>query len=421
MTRFVDNVYLRGGGLSKQLAEAVTSASFSASLTDISQVDITFTDPGWALLKSGIFSINASVDIESYQMEIASISTGSDADEVENVNIKCRSRVIRKLKNRRGARVMRNVSPSEFVISECKAVGAKYRVQGSSKRKQVARDVPKDGQQEVSNPPSSWTTFKRLADEVGFVMFETAGVIYFGKPSWLISEGGSAWQYFRYKSGKDDNGRVYSVPEADRSEDSTAESVKFTVHTNSLDWVKVGGRFNLSGVPTFETNYLVSSVSIDMTDPRNLVDVTGVLASNPDPSDTAKGQSRRGTQLRSDFVYWVRKQIGNRYADTQVGLGSNNPNTFDGDELAQWAASQVGIYLPETANLQIEFCESHGTLISVASAAKIAGTLLWRNNSIGISLGNGQIVESVRGKVGIRKGGATSRYSRAGKIPSMLY
>lgn len=279
MTRFVDNVRLSGGKLSKQLIEAVMSADISGSITDVTQIEIKFTDPDWKLLKSGIFKLGYSVDIEDFDMEIASIDTGDD-ETIENVSIKCRPRVIRKLKARKGARVMKNASPSDFVISECRAVGAKYKVQKTARRKQVARDVPKKGQNETSNPPSSWTTFKRLAEEVGFLMFESAGIIYFGKPSWLLSNAGTTLYTYRYGSGKDDDYRTYDVPNCTRSQDSTGQEVSFAVRVPSLTRIRPGVRFKLTGVPTFETNYLVSKFKLDMTDPKNVVDLTGVLASN---------------------------------------------------------------------------------------------------------------------------------------------
>lgn len=422
MTRFVDSIYLRGAGLTRQMIEACTNADMSGSLTEINQLDLTFTDPNWKLLKSGIFSINATVDVEDFAMEISSINTGQAAG-IENVQLKCRSRIIRKLKNRRGTRVMKNATPSQFVISECKAVGAKYRVQGSGRRKQVARDVPQKGQQEVQNPPSSWTTFKRLADEEGFVCFETAGVIYFGRPSWLLSEGSIGAAYnVSYKLGPDNDNRPYDTPQAQRSDDSPGQTVSMTMHTSTLTRWRPGQRFQLHGVPTFETIYLVSRFQLDMLDPRNLVDVTGSVVTNPDATITAGQYARIGTLLASDFVYWVRKQLGDRYVtQTQAGLGSSNPNVWDGDELAQWAATQVGSFLPETADAQIEYCQSFGTLTSVADAAKRPGAILWRKGHIGISLGKGQIVESVNGRVGIRKGGATSRYTRAARVPGLLY
>jgi hypothetical protein len=422
MTRFVDSVYLRGAGLSRQLIESCTKAELNGSVTEINQLSLTFTDPGWALLKSGIFSINASVDVEDFAMEISAIATGEDAG-IENVTLKCRSRIIRKLKNRRGTRVLKNSSASDFVISECKAVGAKYNVQATGKRKQVARDVAKAGQQEVDNPPSSWTTFNRLADEEGYICFETAGVIHFGRPSWFISGTSATAQWFiRYKQGNDDDNRMYSVPSGQRSADSPGQTVSFDMHTNSLTRFRPGVRFNIVGLPTFETTYLCTQFDIDMLDPMNLVSITGSIANNPDASLTTGNQARQGTRLASDLVYWVRKQLGDRYVtQTQVGLGSTNPNVFDGDELAQWAAVQVGSYLPDGADAQIAYCESFGTTLTVSSAQNKAGAILWRSGHIGISLGKGQIVESVNGKVGIRSGGATSRYTKAGLVPGILY
>lgn len=423
MSRFVDDIYLRGAGLSKQLIESVTSCTMDGSFSSINQITITFSDPGWKILNSGIFSLNSSVSVEDFEMEIASINTGDDAG-IENVTVKCRSKVVRALKNRRGTRVLKNASPSDFVISECKAVGAKYKVQGSADRKQVARDVPKKGSQEVETPPSSWTTFDRLANELGYVCFETAGVIYFGRPSYFISEGSinETFLTYHHRSGADDDHRTYSVPTATRSADSPGQSIAFDVHVSSLKTIRTGMRFHVEGVPTFNTNYLVTRFEIDMMDPRKICSITGGVAMNPDASETSKNQERRGTRLASDFVYWVQKQIGNKYvSDTQVGLGQYDPNVFDSDELAQWAAAQVGVYLPERANNQIEYCESFGTTMSLSAGIKTRGAILWRDNHIGIVVGNDQVIESINGKVGIRKGGAASRYKRAAKVPSLLY
>lgn len=423
MSRFVDDIYLRGAGLSKQLIESVTECKMDGSFSAINQITITFIDPGWKILNSGILSLNASVSVEDFEMEIASVDTGDSAG-IENVTIKCRSKVIRQLKNRRGTRVLKHASPSDFVISECKAIGAKYKVQGSADRKQVARDVPKKGTQEVETPPSSWTTFNRFSGELGYVCFETAGVIYFGRPSYFISEGAinDTFLTYHYHSGKDDDHRTYSVPSGTRSVDSPGQSVQFDVHVASLKTIRTGMRFHLEGVPTFNTNYLVTQFSIDMLDPQRIVSITGGVAMNPDAQETTGRQERRGTRLASDFVYWVQKQIGNKYvSNTQAGLGDFDPNTFDGDELAQWAAAQVGVYLPEGANNQIEYCESFGTTMSLSSGIKTRGAILWRDGHIGIVVGNDQVIESISGRVGIKKGGAASRYKRAAKVPSLFY
>lgn len=422
MALLIDDVYLRGGGLGRDLISACTAASLSGSMGQISQLEMTFTDPGWKLLQSGIFSINASVDIETYQLEIAAISTGNDVG-IENVTVKCRPRVIRKLKDRRGTRVLKNASPSDFIISECKAVGAKYKVQGSADRTQVARDVPASGTQEVDSPPSSWTTFNRFADELGYVVFESNSTIYFGRPSFFISEGAinKTFLVYRYKEGPDDDWRMYDVPSATRSADSPGQTVDMTVRVPTATRISTGLRVNVSGVPTFQTNYLVTKFSLDLLDPRKLCGVQLGVAMNPDASSDGGGQPHRGTRTVNDFLYWVEKQFGNTYvSNTQVALGSFDPNAFDGDELVQWAAAQVGVYMPEGPNDQIEYCQSNGTLITVDGARKQRGAILWRNNHIAISFGNNDIVESVNGKVGLRKGGS-GKYTRAGKIPGLLY
>jgi len=280
MARFVDDVRISGKAIrgSRDLVNNLTAASMSGSLTEITQIDMTFVDPNFALIKTGVFRLGNSVDIEDFDMEIASVSTGGSPG-AEEITVKARPRIVRKLKNRRGARVMKNTSPSEFIRSECRAVGAKYSVQDTAKRKQVARDVPKKGQGEVETPPSSWTTFQRLANESGFVMFETAGRIHFGKPNWLIKLSSVDVLRYRYKTGRDDNLRTYDVPVGTRSLDSPGETVDFTARATTLNTIRTGSRFSISNFP-FGSIYLVTRFSIDMMDPQNLVQVTGALSAN---------------------------------------------------------------------------------------------------------------------------------------------
>jgi hypothetical protein len=420
-TPFLDKIAIRGGGMTRQMRTAVLSAKLDGSMSEVNQLDLTFADNGFNILRSGLLTLKAGVDIDDFSLEIAAITTG-EQDGYETVTIKARPRIVRRLKDRRGAKVMKKVSPSEFVISECRAVGARYHVQGSADRKTVARDVPKKGSQEVDNPPSSWTTFKRLADELGYVLFETGGVIHFGRPSWLISNASDDNTVIARHRGAINDDRMVTIPVATRSLDSPSQSISGSLRVNSPRHIRSGMRLELSGVPTFDDKYLVSSFSIDLLDPKLIADFTAATALNPNPGGDGGQEPRRGTRLASDFAYWVQKQVGDKYSRTvEVNTGAFSVGTFNGEELVEWAASQIGAFMPDGANNQIEYCEAHGTLTDVNTALKKRGALLWRNNFMAVSLGNHTVVEPVNGRIGVRKKAKTSQYKRAGYVPGVKY
>lgn len=418
----IDNVRVMGSGLNRDIRNALVEASISGDLKQVTQLELKLIDNGWNILASGLLVLGMTVQIDDLKLEISNIST-DEVQGTEGVTVKCRPIVVRKLRDRRGPKVMRNASPSDFVIAECKAVGAKYVVQSSGKRNQVSRDVPKKGEHEVEQPPSSWTTFQRLAREIGYIVFEAAGTIYFGKPSWLLSAGQLPTYTAQYKTGPEEK-RTLTTPRCERSKDNPVANVSFTTLVSSVSEVRPGKKLILKGVPTFDGDYLVASFDVDLLENVHEASVTATTPINPQPQpqNPSKNKPRIGTRAIADFMYWVLKQIGDSYVTgTEVNLGSNDPNRWDGSELVEWGAFQVGAFMPNHPNDQIEYCRRNGTEISVAAGIKTRGAILWRNNYVGISLGNGQVIEEVKGRVGIVKGGAERRYTRAGKIPGVLY
>lgn len=420
----IDKMLVMGSGLPSSLRGAVTKAALSGSLDQVTQLDMTFLDPGWQILQSGLITLAQSITLDGFRLEISNLETEGSGG-TEYLNIKARPVVVRSLKKRRGARVMKHVSPTQYVQAACAAVGAGFVGEPSGRRTTVSRDVPQKGSDEIENPPSDWTTIKRLATELGFVTFEAANTIYFGRPSWLIKHTGAV-VLANYKTPEADTHRTVSIPKCVRTEDSPTVTVDTEIRITSPSTVYAGKRFDFTGVPTFSGNYIVTSFSLDLLDVRGVVSVTAgtPLLTKPQPPQTGTTTpvTRLGTLLRSDFLYWVQKQIGNRYVTgVVVDLDNPDPNVFDGSELVAWGAHQIGAFMPGKANDQMNYMHNQGTEISLGSGIATSGAILWRNNFIGISLGGDRVIESVKGKVGIIKGGAARRYKRAGKIPGVLY
>lgn len=166
----------------------VTSVTLDMSTTQVTELSFTIEDPGWKILSKGWFDIDTPVTYRGLKLNVSVIET-TEGGGLGGLTVKCRPQATTKLKKQRGSRVVKGVSPAAFVQSECNLVGVDAVVQPGPTKPRIARDTPQKGQEyDETNHPSSWTTFQRLANELGYLMYEVGGVIYFGKPTWLINQ-----------------------------------------------------------------------------------------------------------------------------------------------------------------------------------------------------------------------------------------
>jgi cell wall-associated NlpC family hydrolase len=435
----IDRVRILGTYLSLDMRDALTAASISTSTSQVTQLDLTLADPYWFTLTRGGGIPGTRVDFDDFKLHIAAIET-VDLGGTEGIKLSCRPIVVSTLKNRRGARVMSKVSPSDFVKAECKAAGADYLIQPSPRRSQVARDVPQKGQKyDKSNYPSSWTTFQRLAGELGYICFEAANTVYFGQPTWIM-KARTSWVRAYFKTG-DEKYQVLEIPSCRKSLDSNQTTIDFTMPASNGFFMLPGTRCNFAGVPGFNGNYLISSASWDLLEDGSGLDIGLETPVNPEPNppvtatssksssstkSTSGGSSgtsgtRRNTKSAGDFVFWAQKQLGDRYVFGAAVSSSTNPSQFDCSSLVKWAASMVGVYMPRTSGEQIDYATRKGTRISVESAKKTRGALLWHPGHVAISLGNGRTIEAANSRVGVVNSGTSGRFTRAARLPGMRY
>lgn len=425
----LDDLLIMGSPLQKSIRNNVEAASIDGSLSQITQLSFTVSDKGWALLNTGLIRQGMSAALHDFVMEINAISLGNDSG-IENFTITARPLIYRSLFNRRGTKVMKNASPTDFIKAETLAVHGKFVGESSSNRKSVSRDVPQKGEVETAdNPYSSWTTFGRLANEIGYVMFESCGTIYFAKPSWFVQNLTKVDAYY-VQTPKAGGFACLSVPTANRSEDDPAITISANVRVERPDQIRPGFAFTMHGVPTFsEFPLMVSSFSVDLLDPIQQCQVQAATPSISVPSLTTGANSasafpRIGTKLSSDFVYWVKKQIGDPIRSTaSTDLSQANPSSFTAvSELAAWASSQVGVFLPTKAADQMAYCISQGTSVSISSALNTAGAiLLSKGNAIHISIGGSHVIEQASNGRVAYLGANASLYMSAARIPGLLY
>lgn len=285
-----------------KLVSYVTSAIYEADVdltTDqVGQISFKLMDPGFTILKSGIFNVGNSVSHAELRFVVAGVDVSSNAGN-ESVTIKCRPRVINSLKKRVGTKVLKSASPSDFVRAECKAVGAKYLIQPSAKRKQVARDKVKSGEKyEADDKPSSWTTFNRLAGELGYICFECSGVIYFGKPTWLLSRSKASAMKVTWK-GAYSYYNAEVVPECSKSVDNKETTINVTLPLERAREARPGRALYLSGVPYFNGYYLIKQVRFDLSGEQNRLQVTATTAVDPEKSGGSSKSKKSSSKSKS--------------------------------------------------------------------------------------------------------------------------
>lgn len=417
---------VRGGRLRADIAESVTGASLSLSSSEVTQLTLTIVDNDFDVLRSGLFSAGtpskrgSRCDYGGLDLEVRAIEVAARGR--DNVlTITARSVGAGNAKRKRGAHVRKNLTPTQYVALGAKAAGLKFTGQPSAKRKVIAR----------KKDESEWDTWQRLAQELGYVCFEAAGRVYFGKPTWLIDKTKTlrvAWK------GASTGDAIDELPNCRRSGDDAKRAAQVTAKLRGDlgEDALPGMRFVLDGIPTFDGAYMVDSVTMDLAEGA-AAQVSASTPINPKPqpppkpsrksggdgsSTPSSGSGATGAKSAAAFVAVALAQAGDNYVyGAEASVSDPNPNAFDCSELVQWAAGRVGVPFVDGSSAQIAACRS----ITVEQAINTRGALLWHPGHIAISLGNGRTIEAANPGAGVVSYNAAGRFQRGGLIPGMRY
>jgi hypothetical protein len=273
----VSKVLFRGQKVSLTAKDVISSVTFDSSTTAVTEIALTIEDPLFKMLKTGMFDLETPVTYRKTKLQVAVIETDAGGGQ-GGVVVRCRPVGVDALKKLRGPRVMNNVSPSEYVIAECKSANVTCVVEPSKKKGKVARDVKQKGQKyEESNYPSAWTTFQRLATEIGYLMYEVNGVVYFGKPTWLVDKNPTLLVEWNTVDGKE----PYTVPQFRHSLDSKDIELSLELPLARVDEVAPGYGIKVTGFPKFAGTYFVTGISYPLAGPGT-INVTASTVRNPE-------------------------------------------------------------------------------------------------------------------------------------------
>ena len=276
----VGEITFRGRTLPTKITDLITSVEIDMAVDQVTELTFTFDDPEFNVLKTGIFDLKTQVKYRGLDLVVAVIETNAGGG-LGGFGIRCRPRSVQKLKELRGNFVLQNVSPATYVKNECKKAGLTLEplTQASPAKKRIARDVREKGvTYDASSQPSAWTTFQRLAGELGYMMYEIGGRIYFGKPTWLVQKQPKVEVAWYPENGKE----PYTIPEFRQSIDNEDIEITMELPIQRAGLVYPGVGLKVTGYPKYAGTYFIKSVNYPLVGVGN-VTINASTIRNPKP------------------------------------------------------------------------------------------------------------------------------------------
>lgn len=332
----VERITARGAKLTAEVSDAAVDFTGTLSTDAESQIKVVFSDPGDRILASRLFSLKAPFDVGDIHMSVAAEESSEDAGG-PLLTITARSRAIQVLKGRTGALKRNNISPTDWLASEAREAKARFVGQPSPVQAVVGRNAEAN-----KKPESTWDAAKRYANDLGYLLFEAANVIYFGKPSWLVQQ--LPTQVIDCTTMEKRPKWLQARPTCRRTtdDDKSPVSVSFNCTDAMAITYRPGAALLLKGVPGFDGKYLITGAEWSKDGDGS------VTASTPiDPEvqaaatesermglsgDTPAALSGGGQMTVDAFLYGLRmhESGGNYTARSRISTASGAYQYIDG-------------------------------------------------------------------------------------------
>lgn len=387
----VEDVSFNGKPLPERELALITAAELDMGVDQVADLVLTFDDPGFDLLRSGRFDLETPVTYRGLELYVAVLES-TEGGGLGGTTVHCRPRAVKRLKNLQGKRVLHDLTPGEYIKSECKKAKIKRDpfVQKAAKKKRIARDTPeKDTTYDGSSEPSAWTTMKRIANEKGYLLYEVGGTIVFGQPTWLVKNQPKIQVDWYRANGNE----PYTIPQIRQSVDSEDVEVSLEIAIERAGDIYPGVGIQLNDFPRFAGTYFVNNVTYPLIGEGN-ISIQAATVRNPEPASTTTSSlapvgewvedaDKRGINCK----YTPRQMVERAYTYLGQPLYSGYCQKFvdilakggDGGGAANGSAEWA--YMP--AGTQ------HSTNWHTAPAGSV---LCWSNPHTAIGVGNGKMI-----------------------------
>lgn len=178
-------IRITGKGLTADLVDSCTKASFSSAFDQVTEMSLTFLDThDLSIFRSGVLTSGATVSYGGWSMmaRTQELKAGSLGPEL---TIKAPSLFVERLRGQVGEKAWGRVDVSAWVMGIATDVGMKHIVQPGLGQQTLVRAKP-DGE----SRESTWDVLTAAATAAGVWLYEYGNTLVFAKPSWLIA---STW------------------------------------------------------------------------------------------------------------------------------------------------------------------------------------------------------------------------------------
>lgn len=327
-------IQVAGKGLADNIVEAVTNANLSLANSQTSQLVITVADPDLALLHGGFLAKGTAVDYGAQKLRVAVREVTTNGS-LAALALTCRSRGIQAMKAEKGRHVWRGQSYTHWLAAQAHARGLKFLGEPSATRSIIERK-----HDQGQTPESSWDVAARGAQTLGYLLFESEGTIYFGRPSWLVRRLPHTDITWHTGGGGKTTPGLLAVPNVRDSDDDPTAGITGSLSCSpGLTEVLSPARVvRLHGMGEYSRTYLVTSSSLDLGGRRTgAVQIGTPVDPDPAPED---GSTSGGAGTKSTDT--GRTSSASRSTSTKKSEPARHPSASDSVHVPHGAAPLGG-------------------------------------------------------------------------------
>ena len=448
----------------------------SLTVSDVSEITFTLADPGLVLFNTLNFSLDDWIMWQAFPWMISSVQIDQLDNGLEGSSLVVRSAGAELFKTQRsgpfGGSVVQMLeqcaglpmpgtggdrgplyTPSQFSPPSLTNAAFGVAIDPGLPSASVMRSIPN-----VANPSmveTDWAMFSRVAAELRAWFFESEGVFWLGRPSWIVSKTRQFKVGWMNGWGGDEYYRAVTCPQwsVDRDTLPTTGMIQVQLPRTRGEQVRPGMRMNVQGMGVRDSHgpdlydanvteapgYIVTKVTWPLDHGDTPVSVYAQEPVDPYPSDALfpysapvkapapalNGKAAAGTKQSIDFVNDAFTYKGAPYL-----LGGNSRTGIDCSGLVQQALAFVGIQAPRTSGAQFSWCQQENTIIPLSQAYNTYGALLFApadgSDHVAISLGNGTCIEAWLMPYGVTvqpvgQGTGFIPFGSAGLVPGLVY
>lgn len=397
------------------------------TITGSSTLDLTLSDPDWALTNSTLMQARTATVIDGVGFEVTALDRQG-----LHLRVTCEDLAVAALTRKTGYRASKvgTTARADFcrlLIREVpwvKVVAAP----GAAALEQLARGTDPStatGTETTQPPENTWAAVARIMGAIGWRAFSHRGTVYLAPDSWLVTNRPGKYTLTPTSDGVENINFTVDVGQP-------SQSATLTVIAGTMDLIP-GTSVTLAKVGVGSGQWLVETITRTYSSKRATVNLVRPQAALPEPKDSgtagnvgeggysgstlADGGSSSGNADVDAFVNAALSKKGNPYK-----MGGNGPLAYDCSHLVAYAAGKAGIKASAPVSALLQLCSTKGRLITVDQAMITRGALLIRgpNEHVAISLGNATTIEAHGKADGIGIHPATGRkWTTGGILPGL--